>query len=69
MDLNGVIETDGTFKLSLTKEGQYKPIISISQKENTGLLIKIQNFLYSFDINSTFDISDPLKSNRPQLRI
>ena len=68
--LTGLIETDGSFKISLDKKGKYKPIISISQKENTGLLYKIKVFLKTYEINSTLDISDPQKSNRaPQLRI
>lgn len=68
--LTGLIETDGTFKISLDKKGKYKPIVSISQKENTGLLNKIKDFLHFYKINSTLDISDPKKSNRaPQLRI
>nr|YP_010530065.1 hypothetical protein ON870_pgp013 [Ulva tepida]UXW92163.1 hypothetical protein [Ulva tepida] len=68
--LIGLIETDGSFKISLDKKGNYKPIISISQKENTGLLNKIKIFLKKYNINSTLDISDPQKSNRaPQLRI
>lgn len=67
--LTGLIETDGSFKISLDKAGKYKPIISISQK-NTELLDKIQAFLHTYKINSTLDISDPQKSNRaPQLRI
>lgn len=68
--LTGLIETDGSFKISLDKKGNYKPIISISQKENTGLLDKIKKFLKLYKINSTLYISDPKKSNRaPQLRI
>jgi hypothetical protein len=68
--LTGLIETDGSFKISLDKKGNYKPIISISQKENTRLLDKIKSFLKKYKINSTLDISDPQKSNRaPQLRI
>ena len=68
--LTGLIETDGSFKISLDKKGKYKPIISISQKDNTGLLNKIKIFLKTYKINSTLDISDPQKSNRaPQLRI
>lgn len=68
--LAGLIETDGSFKISLDKKGKYKPIISISQKENTELLDKIKTFLNTYQINSTLDISNPKKSNRaPQLRI
>jgi len=67
--LTGLIETDGTFKISLNSKGQYKPIISISQKENTGLLYEIKNFLLSFKINSTLDISDTKSNRAPQLRI
>lgn len=68
--LTGLIETDGSFKISLDKNGKYKPIVSISQKENTKLLDKIKGFLKEYKINSTLDISDPQKSNRaPQLRI
>jgi hypothetical protein len=67
--LTGLIETDGSFKISLDKKGKYKPIVSISQK-NTELLYKIQAFLKTYKINSTLDIYDPQKSNRaPQLRI
>ena len=67
--LTGLIETDGSFKLSLNKQGNYKSIISISQK-NIELLNKIKVFLKVYKINSTLDISDPQKSNRaPQLRI
>ena len=68
--LAGLIETDGTFKISLNKTGNLKPIFTISQKENTGLLKKIKIFLLKEDINSTLDIYNSLKTNRaPQLRV
>ena len=67
--LTGLIEADGSFKLSLDKKGNYKPVLSISQK-NIELLTKIQFFFKTYKINATLDISNPKNSNRaPQLRI
>jgi LAGLIDADG-like domain len=67
--LVGLIETDGSFQISLNSQGLYKPTVSISQKTNTGLLENVQTFLTFFEIKAT-DISNAQRSNRaPKLRI
>jgi len=65
----GLVETDGTLKLSLRKNATFNAIVSISQKTNSNLLDRTQSFLKEHEINSTIDDARPNSDRAPALRV